>query len=286
MVEAKEAAGKSPRYTKNLSQILNQFCRTREHRPIAEITEADVADYLDSKELVSRSTLRARLSTLFKYAIRKGYRIDNPCVRLEPVTVPHRPPAVFSVEQTAKLLAFLQTRQKPDKHSSWVDYRYALPWFVLSTFCGLRPEEAEQTRRADIHIKEGWIKVEAQTSKIRQRRVVYPPQAALVLLAASLNGGEMPLTRQRRRRIIKRLRKVLGWKAWPKDVTRHTAASYWLALCGSAATVAEALGHSEAVLKKNYKALVTREEANRFWALCKGVHGIGHVHVPVNTRFH
>jgi integrase len=50
-------------------------------------------------------------------------------------------------------------------------------------------------------------------------------------------------------------------------VTRHTAASYWLAETGSTTQVAEALGHSEDVLRRNYMALVTKAEAQEFWQL-------------------
>ncbi len=34
-------------------------------------------------------------------------------------------------------------------------------------------------------------------------------------------------------------------KAWPKDITRRSAASYWLAVGETAANGADSLGHSE-----------------------------------------
>ncbi len=140
----------------------------------------------------------------------------------------------------------------------------------LATFCGLRPEEAERTTWDSIQIdgREAHVRVEAQTSKIRQRRIVTPlPAAVTWLKIAKESGSALPLTHQSRRRTIRRLRDALGWKAWPKDVTRHTAASYWLAKDGNPLAVAEQLGHSVAQLKSHYKALVTREDAERFWRL-------------------
>ena len=59
--------------------------------------------------------------------------------------------------------------------------------------------------------------------------------------------------------------RVRGTNRW--RVRRHSAASYWLADCGSAATVATALGHSDSVLKKHYMALVTKADAEKFWKL-------------------
>ena len=54
---------------------------------------------------------------------------------------------------------------------------------------------------------------------------------------------------------------------WKKDVTRHSAATYMLATSGSAAAVATTLGNSETILKRHYLALVTRAQAEAFWAV-------------------
>ena len=144
----------------------------------------------------------------------------------------------------------------------------AFGWFVLTTFAGLRPEEAEKTSWKEIDFQEGWIRVEAQTTKVRQRRVVYPHATALLWLQrAKERSAELPIARQPRRRAIRGLRNLLGFAKWPKDVTRHSAATYWLAETGNAAQIASALGHSENVLRKNYMALVTKNEAQEFWQL-------------------
>jgi integrase len=162
----------------------------------------------------------------------------------------------------------------------------ALAWFALSTLCGLRPQEAEKTVKADINFKERYVRVEAQTTKVRQRRIVYPkPEAIKFLKWAIKHGGTLPLDPQIRQRIIAGvswknkdgvqrrpgLRHALGFKVWPKDITRHTAASYWLASDVSTAHVAEMLGNSEKILKSHYKALVTREQAKEFWEMAAKV---------------
>lgn len=110
--------------------------------------------------------------------------------------------------------------------------------------------------------------MEAQTSKVRQRRVVYPlPEAVRWLAKARELGAELPLPSIARRRAVRELRGVLGWDAWPKDITRHTAATYWLARVEDAGRVAEQLGHDVRSLRRHYRALVTREQADQFWRL-------------------
>ncbi|HOC00269.1 MAG TPA: hypothetical protein PKM43_16185 [Verrucomicrobiota bacterium] len=257
LLTAKSASGRSARYAESLSIPLRQFARGRERMPIAGIGVRDVEGFLDSKSIHSRQTLRARLSTLFRFAVRRGYRADNPCDRLESVKVIKSAPAILTVEQTKKCLDWLDAER-------W----RVLGWFVLTSFAGLRPEEAEKTSWHHINFDENWIRVEAQTTKVRQRRVVYPHPTAMAWLGhAKMRGAELPLHRQARRRAIRMLRTLLGFAHWPKDVTRHTAASYWLADTGSATQVAEALGHSEDVLRKNYMALVTQAQAQEFWNL-------------------
>jgi integrase len=257
LLAAKIATGRSSRYSVSLSIPLNQFAKGRELLPIASIGLRDVERFLDSKSIRSRQTLRARLSTLFRFAVRRSYRADNPCDRLESVKILKTSPTILTVDQTKKCLEWLDK-----KHSR------AFGWFVLTTFAGLRPEEAERTSWSEINFNEGWIRVEAQTTKVRQRRVVYPhPTAMAWLRQARDRKAELPIARQPRRRAIRLLRTLLGFTNWPKDVTRHSAASYWLAETGNAAQVASSLGHSESVLRKNYMALVTRTEAHEFWQL-------------------
>lgn len=63
------------------------------------------------------------------------------------------------------------------------------------------------------------------------------------------------------------LRGLLGLAEWPKDATRHSAGTYWLAINGNPLHMAEQLGHSVSELTSSYRALVTRTDAERFWAI-------------------
>jgi hypothetical protein len=71
-----------------------------------------------------------------------------------------------------------------------VSYAHAFPWWILSTGCGLRPEEADAIPRQQINFTEGWVQV--IDSKQRNRpRTVYPrPEAMHALEWALENGGE------------------------------------------------------------------------------------------------
>lgn len=256
METTKRKAGRDDDYLSSLTGIVGMFCKDREKHDVSKFTVKDVEAFLDSKEMASRTTLRSRLSTLFKFAVRRGYRADNPCDQLEAITTPHKTPHIFTLAEAKKSIEWLKLNPR------------SLAWFALSTFAGLRPEEAEQTTWRDINFDEGWIKVEAQTTKVRQRRVVYPlPMAMAWLKLAKKKKSKLPLSLKQRTKDRKKLRAVLGWRAWKQDVTRHTAASMWLAHGGSAEKISIALGNSESILKKNYMALVTKVEAEKFWSI-------------------
>ncbi len=256
MIEAKRKAGLSNDYLSSLRQITQSFCKGRESIAMNRIAFADVERFIDGHNLNSRSTLRARLSTWFKFGVRRGYCASNLCERLEPVKVKKHPPRILSIEETTRCLAWLKRNPR------------AFGWFILTTFCGLRPEEAQQTSWREINFDEGFIRVEAQTSKVSQRRVVYPLPAGMALLrVAKKLRAQLPMKTKTLARARHGLRACINLKRWPQDVTRHTAASMWLALIGDADKVAGQLGHSTRILHRNYKALVTKAEAERFWQL-------------------
>jgi integrase len=304
LIDAKAKAGRREDYTKALRSTLSAFAQGQDQMAIGALGLPQVELFLNARPLVSRQTLRARLSTMFKFAMKRGYIAANPCDRLESITVDRDRPIVFTIEQLETCLRVLAGGEETIKHVKrktfmisnsrgrgqksqlggdydiWLSYRHALGWFTLTTFCGLRPEEAEAVEKSSINLKEGWVRVEKgkRVNASYQGRIVYPRPEALALLSKAIeDGADFPICRSRRRRAIRALKIKLGFKAWPKDITRHSAASYWLADGEAAATVAKNLGHSEKTLKKHYEALVTRAEAARFWAAVKAACGD---HVP------
>ena len=158
-------------------------------------------------------------------------------------------------------------RRREKSEGRWFATRpRALAWFALSALAVLCPHEAQRTTWDSINTDEGWIRVEAQTSKVRQRRGVYPPKPALDWLRAARDlGAPLPLAMRLCEHELRLLKHALGWPKWKQDVTRHSAATYMLATSASAAAVATSLGNSETILKRHYLALVTRADAQTFW---------------------
>jgi integrase/recombinase XerD len=254
LVKAKTGANRRPSYVASLEQYLRRWAKGKEAMSIASVKLDDIEVFLNAlPSHSSRATGINRLSTLFSFAVRRGWRSDNPCERIERPHIDYGIPAILTVGEAAKVLTHARRRMP----------RF-LPWLVLAMFGGLRPEEIDRLSWDAVDLERGIVTIGAQAAKVRARRIVHLKPVAVEWLRL---GGDMPLPHVTRRRCLRKWREILGWRAWRKDVLRHSAASYWLAVEPDAPRIAMELGNSPAVLFKHYREVVTDEEAKKYWAL-------------------
>ena len=65
----------------------------------------------------------------------------------------------------------------------------------------------------------------------------------------------------------KSLAMAAGITDWPHNALRHSFGSYHLAMHNDDLKTAFQMGNSPTMVHRHYKALVTKSEAERFWAL-------------------
>lgn len=230
--------------------------RGQESKPVAEITLSDVEAWLASRNSAPSSARaeRTRLSALFEFCIRRGWMQANPIDRLETIRSEDKVPAIFTANESEKLIRFC-ARDAVD----------VLPYVALGLFCGLRPDEAARMRWESIKLGDASVVVDAATSKVRRRRVVTMRSPAVAWLTlCKRDAGPVAPGRKTLFEFRKDAASVIG-RPWPQDVLRHTCASHWLADAGDSARVAHELGNSVEILHRHYKALVSRDDAVRFW---------------------
>lgn len=256
LLAAKRNAGRSAKYLTTLAIQLAKFTAGRRSAPITAFQYRDIETVLDAHKLRYRPTLRARISVLLRFAVRRGYRPDNPCDRVDAIRLPQITPHILTLDEVKTALRWLK------------DNPTIQAWFILSTFAGLRPEEAEHMQWSNIC--DSYIRIEAIMTKVRSRRVVEPGEPVMQLLReAKANGASLPLTELERRYWFRKLKTVLRWPKWKADVTRHTAASMLIGSGLGEERVANMLGTSLGKIRSHYKALVTPAQAAEFWALVK-----------------
>jgi site-specific recombinase XerD len=231
---------------------LNQFAKGRENQTIETFTYVEIESWLSKYTCVyTKQTWLNRLSALFSFCyIRRKYISSNPCDQVERITIGRKFPKTLTVDQSRAALDFIKK-----------DNLRFLRWFTLAHFCGTRPEETD--------------KVEETMIEIKNQRVVMPPEIATprqvpippVALEWLKCGGELPLPLDTRVKYIRRVRDFLGFKTWPQDILRHTAASMMLAKHQDAGKVATWLGNSAKVLTTTYIIIPEPERVEAFYNL-------------------
>lgn len=256
----KRANQLSTRHQDTLEWYLGHFIKGREKMDVSRIGVREIqAWFAERKEAPSSQRSHAAvLSTLFQHCWRRGYITENPCRRLAPLRITRSLPSVLTMRQCQQAVAWAHNR-KPK----------ILGWLALTLFAGLRPDsEADLVSWDDIDLDRGRLIV--RKSKTRTPRILdlafCPPALAWLKRAEELKSP-MQLSHSQRRRYVRDMSHRLGYKRWPQDVLRHTAASNLLAYHQDAGKVAEFMGHSAGVLLRNYKALVFKEDAERWMAM-------------------
>jgi integrase len=254
LLAAKKTANRRAVYIKSLKHYLNRFAAGREESAIENFTAADVEVWLSQfPGDYSRHTWLNRISTLFSFAIRRGYVEKNPCARVERVTVDKKAPVILSVAQAEKLL----TDCPPP----------CLAWLVLALFAGIRPEgELMRVAWEDVNLDTGTVRI--QFPKVRKHKRIVPLEpVAVAWLRPLVGNGAVCPSASTLRRWRRKMREVLGVSEWPQDVLRHTAASFLLAKYADAGKVANWLGNSPGILLTHYHEPVSAADALLFWDL-------------------
>lgn len=196
---------------------------------------------------------------LFNFAVKMGYRTDNPCQKLDLPRIVRKEPVIFTVEQARKAMDLTLTTP---------ELRECLPYVALGTFAGIRPQEIERLRWDQISLESKTITVLASNSKTRSRRVVdiSPNLAAWLLLIEDRTELVVPW-------LVKvgrlRMRAAMGFARWGHDIMRHSFGSYHFAKHRDEMGTVFQMGHGRKsdVFFSHYRALVQPAAADAFWEI-------------------
>lgn len=243
-------------YVKSLRQYLARFIKGRGKVPICHLRLEDVEKWIATHPNGnSRSTHLNRISTLFAFAVKRGWVPSNPCDRIERITVDAKPIRILTPEQAVAL-----ERATP---------QVLKPYLALCLYAGVRPAEAQKLDWSAISLPSATVIIGEAASKVRARRIASLCKRALQILEAHpIKTGPVAPSASTVRRWKRRMHAVVGG-SWPADILRHTALSYHLAMCGDAGKVATMAGNSVSILKRHYDAMASREDAIEFFSTSK-----------------
>jgi integrase len=231
-------------------------------RPIPDVTADDLAACLKGFAASTRDARIRRLRSVYAHAVRKGWTSTNTADRLDIVGTRHDEVQVYSVDEVERML---RTALEHD--------RQLLPFLAICAFCGLRPErEAFELDWSDVHLDDPQpqVVVRPELSKVRRRRFVDVPPAAIAWLDASGAKREgrvcgFSFTTLKRKRRENRRRAGVRMIS---DGLRHSYCSAFLAAGGDVNKLLTQTGHTSiSMLMRHYWRVMRADQDARYWSL-------------------
>lgn len=278
VVTAKLASAKQAKLSRQYMKNLTLFCDRillawGPTTSVADITQDQCSELLFGQGWgdVSVRYYRTLLSGIFNEGIKRRLCETNPA---QFVALPKSAPGAVAILTPGECLKLLRACD-----------RSILPGVILSMFGGLRPQsEVQRIDWSSIKLDRGFVEVAADKTKTASRRLVTVQPAMKSWLLWWSGGAKMPSsgkvwpTEITGRRRLREARAACGWdsaeRPWPNDALRHSFASYHLAMWNDAAKTAHELGHQTTkLLFQHYREVVSKKEAQTFWALRPGMQG-------------
>ena len=251
---SREKAGRSPYTVRDIYDCLRPFSIRFGGMQVAELTTSGIESWFDDHNggPTRKRKIRNHLVSVFNFAMKRGYRKDNPAAPIPVPTKVKATPYVMPTEDVEAVMRYTSA-QAPEM----------VPYMALCLFAGIRPMgEMERINWKDIDFGRRAIFISDAVSKTGDERIVKMTDTLVAWLADHrLPEGSIYFSNMK----MKRIRKRAGIR-WATDCMRHSFGSYHLAMWQNRGDTAEQMGHSNIrILFNHYHRAVRSEDAERFW---------------------
>ena len=254
--QSKIKAQRRPRTIEEVKYKLGRLISDKKEQWIHMVTARELDKWLDDLQLVdsTRNAYRRQLVGFFNFALKREYVKSNPAECLEVISTDDRIPEIHTVDEVERMM-----------DAALEEHTEMVPYFAIGYFAGLRPESVlRELNWKDINFEEKWILVRPETAKKRrQRHVDISSNLREWLLPYRRHTGQIHFSRTQFRNVRDKAE-----VRWSQDVMRHSYGSYHLKMHDDAARTSLQMGHSRVdVLFSNYRNIVTRIEAEKYWKI-------------------
>jgi len=281
LIASKTNSGKSDVYIKDLTLRLGPFANNFNVR-ISNVTGKQIEDYIRGLKTLgkdegkrrqlsgrSQNNIRRLISTLFKFAIKRGYlpKDHDEISGVEKATVDSSEIEVFNPGELQKLFdACIKPVQERGK---WRTREEMIPYLAIAAFCGLRAAEIQRLDWSEIHLtgKERFVEIKAANAKTASRRTVpISDNCAAWLERYSKPSGPVINLSRADKQLFLYLAKKSG-VPWKHNALRHSYISYRLAVIKDVGQVSLEAGNSPQMVFKHYRQLVRESEAQEWFVI-------------------
>jgi len=256
---AKKQDGCSKRYLDDAKSRLNAFQKVVGGNIIG-VSSNDIDTYLRGINGAQRTRKNSHtiIRSLFSFARSKGYLPASEKTVAEIISKIKVPPSKIGILTPEGFEAVLRCATTK-----------TLPAFVLGGLCGLRHAEICRLDWSAINFKTKNIEVNAGIAKTARRRLAPIPDVASQWLKPIAKEAGRVIEYSSAVNLSIMMRNV--WEkakvSHSQNCLRHSAVSYRLAQIQDAAKTAYEMGNSVKMLYENYRELVTKEDAERWYSI-------------------
>jgi integrase len=251
----------SPRYEHHVACWLNEFAATFPGHAVCDLTKEHLCAYIGRfKGLApkTRNDRRAAVKMFLRWCAAKDYLPQShrlfEAVDFKPEA---KDPAMIDYYRPGELRAMLEAA-RPD----------VLPVIALSGLAGIRIEECLRLDWADVWRVQDKVEISDRIAKGRQRRLVTicPALAAWLQPFRHSSGRACDKTPMAYKNAFSKLRTGLGIPA-RRNGLRHGFVTFHMALHSDENLTAAEAGNSPQMIHDHYRALETKNEAEKWFAV-------------------